>query len=148
MDKATPTQSISATNNKNSSGDNITTVSSNYTAKDPITPSLVTPEIDMHSTVSLSENPDTGTLSVSASIVGDSYPSTEAFINDASGSCGVFIGVSQEQGGLLDLYGDNRNQLINTSFQVTTDGKGNFTGVNQGDKTYSVDDWNKQFTKK
>lgn len=57
----------------------------------------------MHSTVSLSENPDTGVLSVSASIVGDSYPSTEAFINDASGKNGVFIGVSMEQGGLPDL---------------------------------------------
>jgi hypothetical protein len=148
VDQAKPTRSYSATNSKNSMGDNITTVSSNYTAKDPITPQLVTPQIDMHPIISISENSKTGTVSVSASIVGDSYPSTEAFMQDASGKNGVFIGVSMEQGGLPDLAGDNRNTLINTSFQITTDGKGNFTGVQQGDKTYTIGDWNKQFTKK
>ncbi|POS00655.1 hypothetical protein Q361_1341, partial [Flavobacterium croceum DSM 17960] len=147
VDKAKPTQSFETTNTKNSAGDNITTVTSNYTAKDPITPSIVTPEIDMHSTISISESSKTGTVSVSASIVGDSYPSTEAFIQDASGKVGVFIGISMEQGGLLDLYGDNRNQLIDVNFQITTDGKGNFTGVKQGDTTYTIEDWNKQFTK-
>jgi RHS repeat-associated protein len=147
VDQAKPTSSYSATNNKNSMGDNITTVSSNYTAKDPITPQLVTPQIDMHPIISISENSKTGTVSVSASIMGDSYPSTEAFMQDASGKNGIFIGVSMEQGGLLDLAGDNRNTLINTSFQITTDGKGNFTGVKQGDKTYTIGDWNKQFTK-
>lgn len=147
VDRATPTASYSSTNNKNSMGDNITTVSSNYTAKDPITPQLLTPQIDMHPIISISENSKTGVVSVSASIVGDSYPSTEAFMQDASGKNGVFIGVSMEQGGLLDLAGDNRNTLINTSFQITTDGKGNFTGVQQGDKTYTIGDWNKQFTK-
>lgn len=146
-DQAKPTSSYSATNTKNSMGDNITTVSSNYTAKDPITPQLVTPEIDMHPIISISENSKTGVVSVSASISGDSYPSTEAFMQDASGKNGVFIGVSMEQGGLPDLYGDNRNTLINTSFQITTDGKGNFTGVKQGDKSYTIEAWNKQFTK-
>nr|WP_315176519.1 DUF6443 domain-containing protein [uncultured Flavobacterium sp.] len=145
---AVPTQSFSASNSKNSNGDNITTVSSNYTAKDPITPPSVTPEIDMHSTISISENSKTGTVSVSASIVGDSFPSTEAFMQDASGKNGVFIGASMEQGGLPDLYGDNKNTLIEANFQITTDGKGNFTGVKQGDKSYSIEDWNKQFTKK
>jgi hypothetical protein len=32
---------------------------------------------------------------LSASISGDSYPSTEAFMQDASGKNGVFIGVSR-----------------------------------------------------
>ncbi len=137
---------FSIQNSKTASGNNTSTVSSSYSAKDPITPSLVTPELDVHSTVSLTEDKKAGVLNVSASITGDNFPSTEAFINDVSGKNSVFIGVSEEKGGVQDLYGDNKNQLINTSFQILIDKKGNFTGVQQGDKKYSITGWNKQFT--
>ena len=124
------------------------TIKGDYTAKDPITPQLTTPAIDMHTSISINEDKKAGTLNVNASINGDTFPSTEAFMQDASGKNSVFIGVSMENGGLRDLVGDTNKPLINNSFQITIDSKGNFTGVRQGDKNYSISDWNKQFTGK
>lgn len=49
-----------------------------------------------------------------------------------------------EQGGVIDLYGDNNKPLFNVNIKVNFDKKGNFTGVTQGNKTYSVSDWNKK----
>ena len=49
-----------------------------------------------------------------------------------------------EQGGVGDLYGDNNKPLFDVNMQVNFDKKGNFIGVTQGDKIYSVSEWNKR----
>lgn len=38
--------------------------------------------------------------------------------------------------------------IINTSLSIKIDNKGNFVGIVQGDKTYSVNDWNERFKNK
>jgi 3,4-dihydroxy-2-butanone 4-phosphate synthase len=38
--------------------------------------------------------------------------------------------------------------MMSNSFTVTMDAKGVFTGVKQGDKTYSITDWNKMMQSK
>jgi hypothetical protein len=114
-----------------------------HSGKDPITPDAITPALDVHSSLSITENLDKGVLSINGSFTGDSFPSTEAFIVDQSGNGKVFLGAQKEQGGLLNLYGDNKEPLFKVNIQVQFDSKGNFTGVQQGDKKYTVDEWNK-----
>ena len=73
---------------------------------------------------------------------GDVFPSTEAFISDQSGAK-LFLGARKETGGVGDLFGDNKKPLFTVDMQIKFDGKGNFTGVQQGDKLINVADWNK-----
>jgi hypothetical protein len=101
---------------------------------------------------SITENKKAGTLTLSGMLTGDNFPSTEAFISDPSGQ-NLFIGVGQigadvgrNTGPFTDLPGENKdNPITSFNFTVTTDKKGNFTGVKVGDKSYTLDEWNKQF---
>ena len=73
-------------------------------------PGLVTPDIDVHAGLTVSEaiNRDgSGRLSISGSISGDQFPSTEAFVVAQSGKHKVLLGVKYEEGGVSDLAGDN-----------------------------------------
>ena len=40
------------------------------------------------------------------------------------------------------------NPITSFNFTITTDKKGNFTGVKRGNTTYNIQDWNKQFEQK
>ncbi len=103
------------------------------------------PNIDVFSDFSITENKKAGTLSISGSLTGDNFPSTEAFISDPSGQ-NLFIGVGFYQGSpFSSLDGENKRDITNFNFTVTTDKKGNFTGVKAGDTNYSIKDWNKMF---
>ena len=121
-------------------------------AGNPKTPSFATPNIDVFSEFSITENKKAGTLTVSGSLTGDNFPSTEAFISDPGGH-NLFLGIGQigagvgkNTGPFTELPGENKDNPI-TSFNltITTDKNGNFTGVNMGGKNYSIEDWNKQF---
>lgn len=100
----------------------------------------------MHSNFSITENLKTNTLSINATFTGDVFPSTEAFISDQSGAK-LFLGARKETGGVGDLFGDNKKPLFTVDMQIKFDAKGNFTGVQQGDKLINVADWNKQIHK-
>lgn len=113
------------------------------------------PDIDIFSDFSITENKKAGTLSISGKLNGDNFPSTEAFITDPNGN-NLFIGVGQidagvskDWGPLTQLPGSNENNSITSfNFNVTTDKKGNFTGVQVGKTNYSIEEWNKRFTSK
>ena len=120
-------------------------------AANPLTPPG-TPDIDIYSNFSITENKKAGTLSVSGSLKGDNFPSTEAFITDPSGN-NLFIGVGQISAGVDADWGPfkelplkNERPITSFNFTITTDKKGNFTGVREGKTTYSIEDWNKRFT--
>ena len=121
-------------------------------AGNPKTPQGLTPNIDVFSDFSITENKKAGTLSVSGKLTGDNFPSTEAFISDPSGQ-NLFIGIGQinadvgrNTGPFTELWGENKdNPITSFNFTITTDKKGNFTGVKVGDKSFSIEDWNKQF---
>ncbi|CAF4439088.1 unnamed protein product [Rotaria socialis] len=122
-------------------------------AANPLTPPG-TPNIDIFSNFSITENKKAGMLNISGKLTGDNFPSTEAFISDPSGQ-NVFIGVGQIGAGVDKDWGpftqlpfENQRPITDFNFSITTDKKGNFTGVKQGDKTFSIGDWNKQFTDK
>lgn len=80
---------------KNSLGNDIGSFSFHYWAKDPVTPDIVTPNLDVHSNFSITENLKTGTLYVNATFTRDVFPSTEAFITDQSGAK-LFLGARKE----------------------------------------------------
>lgn len=114
-----------------------------HSGKDPITPQWATPALDVHASLTFNEDLDNGILNITGSFTGDEFPSTEAFISDQSGN-NLFIGARKETGGLRSLVGDNKEFLFNVSMQVQFDDKGNFMGVKQGDKTYTVKQWNEK----
>ncbi|MGS2737968.1 hypothetical protein [Sinomicrobium sp. M5D2P17] len=111
--------------------------------KDPLTPGFITPSLDVHSTLSVTEDQEKGMLIIKGSFTGDSFPSAEAFVADQSGMTKVFLGAKQESGGIHSLFGDNKNPLFNVDMQIMFDSNGNFTSVRQGDQTYTIDEWNK-----
>jgi RHS repeat-associated protein len=104
------------------------------------------PDIDVFSDFSITENKKAGFLNISGSLKGDNFPSTEAFITDPIGN-NVFIGIGHYEGSpFSSLDGTNKRDITSFNFSITTDKKGNFTGVKMGDTSYSLDDWNKRFT--
>ena len=64
---------------------------------------------------------------------GDKFPSTEGFIVDQSGKGKLFLGAIKEEGGIGNLFGDNKEDLFDINMTILFDKKGNFIGVKQGD---------------
>jgi hypothetical protein len=142
FDVQTGSPSASITNEKYSTGS--ASFDFSHSGKDPITPSFLTPALDVHAGLSFKEDMKNGTLSITGSFKGDKFPSTEAFVTDQSGKTKLFLGAQMERGGIKDLVGDNKIPLFNVNMQVNFDKKGNFTGVQAGKEKYSVEDWNKK----
>ena len=120
-------------------------------AANPLTPPG-TPNIDIFSSFSVTENKKAGTLNVSGSLTGDNFPSTEAFMTDPTGN-NVFIGIGQiatgvdkDFGPFTELPFENTRPISSFNFTINTDSKGNFIGVTEGKTTYSIADWNKRYT--
>jgi len=104
------------------------------------------PDIDVHTKFTLTENVKAGTLGVNVQQTGDGFPSAETFIGDSKGNQ-LFIGVSPAHaGGALGPYlmlpFDFDRTMMNASFTITMDTNGVFTGVKQGDVTYTTKEWN------
>lgn len=139
-------RTVSNLTNKHS-GDTYSQIQFDHSGKDPITPQAITPALDVHGSLIVSENKEKGTLSISGSFTGDAFPSAEAFIEDqgrGKSQQRLLLGAYKEDGGISDLVGDNKENLFKVNMTVTFDKKGRFTGVRQGDKSYTVDEWNKK----
>ena len=105
------------------------------------------PDIDVTTNFSLTENKAAGTLGVNVTQAGDAFPSAETMIGDTKGNQ-LMIGVSPAVGNpYTNLAGDNSRPMMSANFTVTMDKNGVFTGVVVGSgknaSTYSVSDWNK-----
>jgi RHS repeat-associated protein len=113
-----------------------------------VKPSFISPDIDVKSSIKLTENLEKGILSVDASMKGDKFPSAEMFIGDTKGQQVMMI-ASPLQGNVIDnLPGDGNLPMGSAKFDIKINEKGEFTGVVQGDKTYTVAEWNKMMTSK
>ncbi|MEM9446877.1 MAG: RHS repeat-associated core domain-containing protein, partial [Verrucomicrobiota bacterium] len=121
-------------------------ISTGYKGANPLTPGFLTPDINVHSNFSITEDLDNGVLSIGANITGDNFPNAEAFLVDQSGNS-AFIGVSSLSGSVLQsLWGDNYREMINANFNINIDNNGNFTGISVGDQNFTLEEWNLQFT--
>jgi RHS repeat-associated protein len=117
---------------------------SNYAGANPLTPGA--PDINVFSSLSITENKKEGALNVAGKLTGDNFPSTEAFISDPSGQS-VFLGVGFYEGSpFTSLWGENKDRdVASFNLSITTDADGNFTGVKVNDKSFSLAEWNKLF---
>jgi RHS repeat-associated protein len=131
---------------------NTATIEANFSGKNPLQkPQWLTPDIDVKSSITLTENIGKGILSVDATMKGDKFPSAEMFIGDTKGQQ-LMIMASPLSGNPLELIGDNNREMGSAKFDIKINEKGEFTGVVVGSgkdaKTYSVADWNKMMTSK
>jgi RHS repeat-associated protein len=125
----------------NRDGSNTVSFTSSMSGHNPLVKG--SSDIDVQTKFTMTENLKAGTLNVSAVQTGDAFPSAETFMGDTKGNQ-LFIGVSPANGGpYTSLPFDNNRLMMSAKFTVTMDGKGAFTGVKQGDKTYTPGEWNK-----
>ena len=95
----------------------------------------------------MTKNDKAGTLKVNAVQTGDAFPSAETMIGDTKGNQ-LLIWVSPATAGASlgpyeKLVFDNYRPMVSANFTITMDNKGVFTGVQWGDKKYTITEWNK-----
>lgn len=118
-----------------------------YEGQLPFGPTSIVPNIDVHARIGITETKTkfgTGSLHISGSVSGDTYPSNESFVVDQSGKGKVFLGAKLEEGGPNSLYGDNQIAKYSIDMKINFDKKGNFTSVVSGGKTNTIGAWNKK----
>jgi len=129
------------TSKANKDGSNTVSFTSNLAGHNPLVKG--SPDIDVHTNFTLTENDKAGTLKVNAVQTGDAFPSAETLISDTKGNQ-LFIGVSPADGSpYTSLPGDNDRPMMEADFTIKMDSNGVFTGVQEGDNSYSIADWNK-----
>jgi RHS repeat-associated protein len=133
---------FTATSNKD--GSNTASFTSLMAGHNPLVAG--SPDINVKTDFTVTENVKEGVLDISAVQTGDAFPAAETLIGDTKGNQ-LFIGVSPANAGttgpLTHLPGDNNGRaMMSANFSVTIDSKGRFTGVRQGNTTYTVAEWN------
>ena len=124
---------------KNSEGNDIVSFSATMAGKNPLVPS---PDIDVTTNFSITENKKNGILHVAASMQGDRFPAAEVIIGDTKGQQ-VLIGVSPVDGNpYKSLPGDNKRPMMTSSMIIRINDKGEFQNISQGGKIYSLEAWN------
>ena len=132
-----------STTDKN--GNSTASFTANMAAANPLVPG--SPDIDVKTQFTLTENQKAGTLNVNVTQKGDAFPAAETFIGDTKGNQ-IFIGVSPAIGNpYTSLPGDGVKKMMSANFTITMDAEGVFAGVVYGSgkdtKTYNISDWNK-----
>ncbi len=136
------------TYSENKNGSNTVNFTSTMAGANPLTARLgiPTPDIDVKTKFTMTEDLKAGTLNVNAVQTGDAFPAAETFMNDTAGNP-LFIGVSPAIGSPIEsLPGNGGVKMMSANFTISIDNKGVFTGVKQGDKTYTTTEWNKMYT--
>lgn len=154
-DRAMPTQEISSFIGSTDGDARKFNIAAHVASGNPLTPSAVTPDIDIFSSLSIESNTKNHTLSITGKLTGDNFPSTEAFISDKDGT-NVFFGVGQigkgvnkNTGPLTELPGENKDNPITTfKIKIVNNENGSFKGIQEGNKVISISDYNKRFTDK
>jgi len=145
--RATPTGGVTSfSSSQSKDGSKKFDFETSLAAGNPLTPQKLTPDINVFSSMSITENKKAGTLSISGKLTGDNFPSTEAFISDPSGNH-VFLAAGFYEGNpYSSLPGENKdNPVAEFNLTLSVDKDGNFTGINHNGKNYSLNDWNKMF---
>ncbi len=140
---ANPYGSVGVTRSNYSNGFNSHGIGAEYAGANPFIPG--SPDIDVFSSLSVVEDTKNGTVTISGALTGDNFPSTEAFVQDASGAS-LFLGVGFYEGNpFSSLGGKNRRNITEFNLTIHTNKDGNFTGVSFNDKRYTLEEWNSFF---
>ena len=126
-----------------SSGNGTNTMSYNahLSGSDPVGLGLA-PEVDVNSSVSLTENLKEGYVDASVNLSSKGFPATEAKISDSKGQNILLTGAAS-YGGLKTLTNGNVKEVAKVDVRININNKGQFTGIVFGGKTYQITDWNK-----
>jgi len=136
-----PTVSFDNFNIANNGDSKTFNFGTHYKGSNPFIPG--SSNIDVFSNFSITESD--GLLNISGDLKGDNFPSTEAFITDPSKQ-NVFIEIGFYEGSpFSSLDGENTRDITSFRFNITTDKKGNFTGVQYNGADHNISDWNKLF---
>lgn len=116
-----------------------------YWAQDPVTPRLLTPALDVHTQFSLTAYQESGVMRVQVKVTGDLFPSVEVImVNPAFSGKNILLGAHMEEGGLPDLFFDNRRPLLNVDVDLVLDREGGFTEVRKGFIPHLIRTWNQK----
>ncbi|WP_188463096.1 RHS repeat-associated core domain-containing protein [Marivirga lumbricoides] len=115
--------------------------------------SSITPDIDIHSGLNVEVSQLDGgnqLLNISGNITGDAFPNAEAYVEDANGNTiflGAFATATSVQTGMFTHLPGNGDSpmMMNINLSILTNSDGIFQGIQAGDKTISIDEWNKNF---
>ncbi len=126
----------------NKDGSNTISWTSTMAGHNPLIPG--SPNINVKTKFSLTENTKTGTLDIMAQQSGDRFPAAETFIRDTKGNA-LLIGVSPYDGNpYKSLPGDDNDRpMMTANFSVNIDKNGVFTGIKMGTTIFSIQEWNK-----
>lgn len=130
---------------RSSTGRTTNSFTTSYWAKDPVTPQLFTPALDVHAQFSLTAYEESGILRVKINVIGDLFPSVEVLIvNPGLIRENILLGAHMEKGGLPDLFLDNCYQLITADLDLELDKSGGFMGVRHKLRPYTINAWNQE----
>ena len=140
---ATDEGSVSASFSKNSSG-NVASIQGDFEGSNPFFLGAA-PDIEVSSYVTLTENTKKGTLGVSVDLSSKQFPATEAMIQDNKKQT-VFLGGAAAYGNAGSLVSASKSPIKSLNLTINIDKNGAFQSVMYGNKTYSVDEFNKTFS--
>ncbi|NAW50672.1 hypothetical protein GNY06_04490 [Elizabethkingia argentiflava] len=130
--------------NINQKGNNL---SIEYSTKNPLTPQLLTPEVNVNANISTYYDKNNSTLSIVYTVMSDGYPSTESFISD-SNNIRIFLGVKKEQGTpVSQLPGNADTKAFSGMLIIGLDDKGNFKNILNSGKIEQIKDHNESVIK-
>jgi RHS repeat-associated protein len=115
-------------------------VSLHYETKNPLTPAFLTPSVDVDAGYVILYDETKKIWKVAFNGKGDGYPSTESFVEDASGQR-IMLGYKYEKNTpAQELPGDADTEVFNGTMQIELDGNDNFKAANliDGDKKTPV----------
>jgi RHS repeat-associated protein len=131
---------------KNSFGSSVAAVDAGFSGSNPLFGGLA-PDIDVKSSIILSENLKEGYLNASIDLSSKQFPATEAMIGDTKGTS-IFLTGAAAFGGAGDLINAGVKKVSSVDIRININDKGEFQSIMFGGKTYGVDAWNKMQTAK
>jgi len=130
----------------NSLGSATASLSSNFEGSNPAFQGLA-PNIDVSSSLSITENLKKGQVTISFDLSSKQFPATEGFVQDAAGNS-VFLGGAAAYGGAGNLTNADKKQVSSVDLIIGINDKGVFQNVTMGGKTYTLGEFNKLGTSK
>lgn len=130
---------------KNSFGSDVASVDAHFKGSNPAPVFLngtLAPDIKVNSTITLSENDKQGYVVASVDISSKQFPATEALLADSKGQSVILVGAAA-YGDAGNLMSADVEKAATIDIRLDINKQGEFTGVEYGGKTYSINDWNK-----
>jgi len=140
----TPSGSASASFERNSFGNTIAVIGSDFKGSNPFFAGLA-PNIEARSSIAVTEDLKGGKLFVAVDLSSKQFPATEALVADSSGQT-IFLGGGAAYGNAGNLITAGQEKISSRDFVIGINDKGVFQSVTVDGKTYSVADWNKLAT--